>query len=293
MPGLTKLEILSSLGAQESDFCWSSALVSVEDMRPAALLNLALSVDVHPRGELAAVLRLLPQLQAVSLWDLQDSDAEALAGLSNLTQLELGGDMELTRRHHLPVLKHLSTRIEDSGVPLEQLDRLIGGSSSLRKVYHFGEEDERGVSFYDGSWLNISAMPSSGHGISTALQSVSLALQQCSLEQLRLDYRGYGAGARRWLRLDPQVGDALAPLAATLEHLYLADFIVDKEAVQSIAQHLLQLRTLCVSSCKIVAGSRAALDQAGIALELTGDDNEGGERVVEITCFLMNGDLNA
>eukprot|EP00798_Chlamydomonas_sp_ICE-L_P008484 gene8484-4844_t len=236
MPGLTKLEILNSLGAQDGNFCWSSAL---------------------------------------------DSDAEALAGLSNLTRLELGGDIELTRQHHLPVLKHISTRIEDSGVPLEQLYRLIGGSSSLRKICHVCKGDMRGVRYNDVLLLNITAIPSSGHGISTALQSVSLALQQCGLKQLRLDNRGYGAGGSQRRRLDPQVGDALAPLAATLEHLYLAAFIVDKEAVQSIAQHLLHLSTLCVSSCKMVAGSRAALDQAGIALELTGDDNEGGERVVE------------
>eukprot|EP00798_Chlamydomonas_sp_ICE-L_P019184 gene19183-25798_t len=194
-------------------------------------------------------------------WALQDSDAEALAGLSALTRLELGGPMELTRQHCLPILNHLSFTVHGDDVPLRQLDQLIGGSTSMREIVY----KVNGHVLYNIMSLNVSAMHNNVHDISTALRSVSLALQQCCVKTLNVDNIGHEGGGR--LRLDPQVAAALAPLAATLEDVHLTHCIVDAGAIRSLAQHLLHLRVLHMSSCTMVKGSRAALHKAGIELK--------------------------
>eukprot|EP00798_Chlamydomonas_sp_ICE-L_P019185 gene19185-25799_t len=186
MPGLTELKVVEHYYPMQ--VCWGSPLMSVDEMRPAALRCLTLGEEVHPPGDGAAVLRLLPHLQDLTLgfdWTLQDSDAEALAGLSALTQLGLSRALELTRPHRLPFLKALAFfQGEDTihGVPLHQLDWLIGGSTSLREIVF----DEH----YNTMNINISAMHCNVHDVSTALRSVSLALQQCRVRELCLDNMG-------------------------------------------------------------------------------------------------------
>eukprot|EP00798_Chlamydomonas_sp_ICE-L_P010058 gene10058-7954_t len=244
MPGLTSLE--TSWGSnEEGSLCWDSPLMSVEDMRrrhanrPAALRRLCLNAE--------------------------DSDAEALAGLSALTRMELHGPMELTRPHRLPKLKHLVFDCE--AIQLLQLDLLIGGSTSLCKIAY----EEEGQEFPDRLWLGISAMRNNSHGITTALRSVSLALHQCCMSELSL-YSRCGSGR---LRLVPGVIEALAPLAETLKKLSLFRLVVDEGAIRSIAQHLTHLRALDVNRCTVVEGSRAALHKANIELE--GTDEEENE----------------
>ena len=69
MPGLIKLAVSNPFrGHQLDQVCWGSPLMSVEEMRPAALSCLTLAAEVHPPGDLAAVLRLLPHLQDLTLW---------------------------------------------------------------------------------------------------------------------------------------------------------------------------------------------------------------------------------
>eukprot|EP00798_Chlamydomonas_sp_ICE-L_P010070 gene10070-7966_t len=192
-------------------------------------------------GDYKAVLRLLPELQDLELGHraLQDSEAEALAGLSALTRLDFYGPIELARPHRLPKLKHLAFANDSIG-PI-QLDHLIGGSTSLRKIVL----DWEGMEHPDSQRLDISAVLNDLHGISTAMRSVSLALQHCYIRQLVLfsdRHSLVGPGAGR-VSLGPEVIEALVPLAETLRKLYLREIIVDEGVSRSIAQHLPHLRT--------------------------------------------------
>eukprot|EP00798_Chlamydomonas_sp_ICE-L_P025148 gene25148-10779_t len=244
MPGLTNLEVLGDLDS-DGDLCWGSPMMSLEDMRPSALrrLNLCSDQEVQPPFDRAAVLRLLPQLQDLTLdyCALPDSDAEALAGLSALTRLEFAGRMELTRPHLLPILKHLCLSDQEhvlfpwcsAGVSLRQLDWLIGGSTNLREIWHKTKHTE----FPDSMGLYIYDIRNNLHDLATALRSVSLALQQCRMKVLRLDH---GVGDR--LRLQPEMIEALAPLNETLKVLHLFRFIVDEDVIRSIAGQLTHVR---------------------------------------------------
>eukprot|EP00798_Chlamydomonas_sp_ICE-L_P010006 gene10006-7890_t len=147
----------------------------------------------------------------------QDFDAEALAGLSSLTKLDFHGPMELTRPHRLPKLKHLAFGPSRGSITPLQLDRLIGGSTSLRQIEFSDDQEE----LSDGLCLDISAMRNDLH-LSTAMRSVSLALRQCCIRELMLfsDYSGK-------VRLESEVVEALVPLAETLRELYLCRIIVD------------------------------------------------------------------
>eukprot|EP00798_Chlamydomonas_sp_ICE-L_P019186 gene19186-25800_t len=106
-------------------------LLSSKDKRNIRLLNepafLTLA-DCHSLTTLAIVESRITSTEATEsiTWLTQDSDAEALTGLSALTRLELSSDLELTRPHRLPILKHLDfTIMGGTGVPLHQLDWLI------------------------------------------------------------------------------------------------------------------------------------------------------------------------
>eukprot|EP00798_Chlamydomonas_sp_ICE-L_P012318 gene12318-15485_t len=198
-----------------------SKITSIEAMDSITCLT-----QVQPPGDRVAVLRLLPQLQDLSLDDcaLQDSDVEALAGLSALTRLEFAGPMELTRPHRLPILKHvcLSGRQNlliyriSAGVPLRQLDWLMGGSTSLREIaYTAWHKQYEPTMCPDSMRLFISTMRNNPRDLITALRSVSLALQQCRMKELHVEYTFYGAGGR--LRLEPEMIEALAPLNETLK----------------------------------------------------------------------------
>eukprot|EP00798_Chlamydomonas_sp_ICE-L_P016897 gene16897-23173_t len=287
MPGLTSLEVSTYsrfLGDVVGNLCWGSPMMSLEDMRPAALRRLALHPmqEVQPPGDRAAVLRLLPQLQELHLDDcaLQDSDVEALAGLSALTSLEFAGPMELTRPHRLPILKslclsdrkHLLFYRISAGVPLRHLDWLIGGSTNLREIEYTAWGKNEPMECPGSMRLFISAMRKPQ--ISTPLRSVSLALQQCGMTELHLETTGHGVGGRPRL-LEPKMIEALAPLNETLKELHLFEFIVGEDAIRSISQQLTHVRTLCVNSCMMAEGSRPALPKADIVLE--GNDEEEEE----------------
>eukprot|EP00798_Chlamydomonas_sp_ICE-L_P010062 gene10062-7956_t len=202
------------------------------------------------------------------LFIIQDSEAEALAGLSALTRLDFYGPIELARPHRLPKLKHLA--LGNDSIPPLQLDRLIGGSTSLCKIVF----NAHGKEYPDGLWLDISAVRNDLHGISSAMRSVSLAQQHCCIRQLvlfsdHLSFLGLGAGR---VRLEPEVIEALVPLAETLRKLHLREIIVDEDVSRSIAQHLPHLQTVGVSWCTVVEGSRAALEEANIELKENDDE---------------------
>eukprot|EP00798_Chlamydomonas_sp_ICE-L_P025347 gene25347-11007_t len=188
MPGLTNLEV--SCEEVDGFICWGSPLISVEEMRPAALRRLTLTGEkFQPPSDLAALLRLLPHLQDLTLGifrPFQDSDAEALASLSALTRLGLGHALELTRMHRIPILKNLAvSTVDNTGVPLHQLDLLIGGSTSLRNIA------------YDGDLAKAAPKPAANG--TPAVPSVVDVSEACAiLERAARETKSMGDKARLW-----------------------------------------------------------------------------------------------
>jgi hypothetical protein len=174
---------------------------------------------------------------------LQDVTVVALASLTRLTSLKTLG-LELTGRHPLHGLKQL--RVGGTLLRVLQLDRLIGGTTSLQEVH-------LGIGRPGIAYIGVGQHPEGQEQPDVAaLMSVAAALQRCSLGGLAL------LSCPHKVSITPFV-PALQLLAGCFNKLLLHSMTVGPEGTAVLAEGLPQLANLSLQGCSMQAGALAPL----------------------------------
>jgi hypothetical protein len=254
LTGLTKLEVeggdTGGVLAQEAQpaWAWLEGVAQLQGLRKLTLRNM----DWQPNdgagmaAASSALANALSQLHSLEEFDtyfhVQDVTAAALASLTRLTSLTTWGP-ELTGQHPLHGLKQLCI-IGDPPCVL-QLDRLIGGTTSLQKV-QMGNVDD---------WVSVMVgqHPEGQEQLDVAaMMSVAAALQRCSLGVLQL------CSEPNEVSITPFV-PALRLLAGRFDKLELNTMTVGPEGTALLAEGLPQLAGLELLLCNMQAGALAPL----------------------------------
>eukprot|EP00798_Chlamydomonas_sp_ICE-L_P010059 gene10060-7955_t len=262
----------SYAGTQRADACRSDLLSSMVECKMRTIQGSGRRSDQRDRrnGNWVSSSDLL-QNGVTSVID-QLARASQLPRYDRLSDLDKQPRREVLAFVTSVGIPHDASKKKTKASPCRVFQPTQGGSTSLRKIVF----NAHGKKYHDSLWLDISDVRNDLHGISTAIRSVSLALQRCCIRQLVLfnDPLAFLVLGDGRVRLGPEVIEALVPLAETLRKLHLRKIIVDEDVSRSIAQHLPHLQTVGVSRCTVVEGSRAALEEANIKLIEKDDEVE-------------------
>ncbi len=254
LTGLTNLEVdVGDTGGvldQETQpaWAWLEGVGQLQGLRKLTLENTDWQYNdgagmAAASSTLANALSQLHSLEEFGTnFHVQDVTAVALASLTRLTRLTTSG-LELTGQHPLHGLKQL----RDYSKPLcvLQLDRLIGGTTSLQEV-QIGNGDDW-VSVKVGQHPEGQEQP-----VVAALMSVAAALQQCNFTQLRL------WSSPHKVSITPFV-PALRLLAGCFGTLQLYEMTVGPEGTALLAEDLPQLVNLQLDGCSMQEGALSPL----------------------------------
>jgi hypothetical protein len=207
LTGLTNLEVeeggTGGVLAQETQpaWAWLEGVGQLQGLRKLTLGNMSWQPNdgagmAAASNALASALSHLHSLEEFDTrFHLQDVTVVALASLTRLTSLKTSG-LELTGQHPLHRLKQL--RVGSTPLRVLQLDRLIGGTTSLQEV-HVGIVTGRpGIA---SNCIVVGQHPEGQEQPDVAaLMSVAAALQRCSLGRLVLLSSAGTAAAGRLLQ---------------------------------------------------------------------------------------------